>query len=222
MKFSRKLSTLLLAGTAALALGGAALAKTGYAEMLQSVKDGLASIQVPEAGLDKLSVAQLGMLSEIIDGKESDSDKQSAAEAVIRDALKPDAMRMTNAGAKQMEAELKVDLEGAGLKMPGAHTLSFAQVQELLAIFETPDANDANEAAALLAKIEHPVPATMGNAGAKQLEAELKGNLSSLGLSLPAGDKLTFKQVSELTTVFDQGGTSEDMKAAAMKVLGMK
>ena len=221
MKKLSTVSTIVLAGATALVLGTAAFAKTGYGEMLQSVKDGLVSIEVPETGLDKLSVAQLGMLSEIIDSDQSNADKQAAAEAVIRDALKPDALLMTNAGAKQMEAELKVDLEGAGLKMPGADKLSFAQVQDLLAIFETSDANDAADAAALLSKIEHPVMATMGNAGAKQLEAELKGNLATVGITLPSSDKLTFEQVSKLTSIFDQGGSNADVKAAAMQVLGM-
>lgn len=221
MKKLSTVSTIVLAGATALVLGTAAFAKTGYSEMLQSVKDGLVSIQVPVDSLDKLSVAQLGMLSEIIDSDQSNSDKQGAAEAVIRDALKPDAMLMTNAGAKQMEAELKVNLEGAGLKMPSADKLTFAQVQELLAIFESSDANDAADAAALLSKIEHPVMATMGNAGAKQLEAELKGNLETVGITLPSSDKLTFEQVSKLTSIFDQGGSNADVKAAAMLVLGM-
>lgn len=221
MKKLSTVSSFVLAGATALVLGSAAFANTGYKEMLQSVKDGLVSIQVPVDGLDKLSVAQLGTLSEIIDSQQSNADKQGAAEAVIRDALKPGAVLMTNAGAKQMEAELKGDLEGVGLKMPSAENLTFAQVQELLAIFEAPDANDAADAAALLAKIEHPGMATMGNAGAKQLEAELKGNLETVGITLPASDKLTFKQVSELTAIFDQGGSNADLKAAAMQVLGM-
>lgn len=221
MKKISTVSSFVLAGATALVLGTAAFAKTGYGEMLQLVKDGLVSIQVPEANLDKLSVAQLGMLSEIIDSDQSNADKQAAAEAVIHDALKPQAMLMTNAGAKQMEAELKVDLEGAGLKMPSAEKLTFAQVQELLAVFETPDAKDAADAAAILSKIEHPVMATMGNAGAKQLEAELKGNLESVGISLPSSDKLTFEQVTMLTSIFDQGGSNADMKAAAEQVLGL-
>lgn len=221
MKKLSTVSSFVLAGATALVLGSAAFANTGYKEMLQSVKDGLVSIQVPVDGLDKLSVAQLGTLSEIIDSQQANADKQGAAEAVIRDALKPGAVLMTNAGAKQMEAELKGDLEGVGLKMPSAEKLTFAQVQELLAIFEAPDANDAADAAALLAKIEHPGMATMGNAGAKQLEAELKGNLETVGITLPASDKLTFKQVSELTAIFDQGGSNADLKAAAMQVLGM-
>ena len=219
-KTLNKISTILLAGTTVIALGTAAMAKTGYTEMLQSVKDGLVSLQVPDAGLDKLSVGQLVMLSDIIDGTESNSDKQAAAEAVFRDAINPDVMSMTNAGAKQMEAELKADLEGGGLKMPSAQQLTFSQVQELLAVFETNHANDASDAAAILSKIEHPVMATMGNAGAMQLEAELKCKLESVGLTLPAKDKLTFQQVSELTAIFDQGGSNGDMKDAAMKVLG--
>lgn len=221
MKKISAVSSFVLAGATALVLGTAAFASTGYGEMLQSVKDGLVSIQVPEANLDKLSVAQLGVLSEIIDSDQSNADKQAAAEVVIRDALQPYAMLMTNAGAKQMEAELKVDLEGAGLKMPSAEKLTFAQVQDLLAIFETPDANDTADAAAILSTIEHPVMGTMGNAGARQLEAELKGNLDSVGVSLPSSDKLTFEQVSKLTAIFDQGGSNADLKAAAKQVLGM-
>lgn len=218
-----KLSTIVLAGvTAAMLSSTATFAQTGYKETYQSVKDSLESMQVPTKDLGMLTVEKLGELTAILDGTGSSSEKQAAAEKLLNDAKHPETMTLNNAGAKQLEAELKADLEGVGLKYPGNDKLSLGQVQRLLEIFQTPDSTDGADASAVLNADEHPTVEKMGNAGAIQLEKELKGNLDSIGIVLPANEKLTFQQVIDLTAIFDKTGSGDDVATAAKAVLGIK
>ena len=218
-----KLSTIVFAGvTAAMLSSTATFAQTGYKETYQSVKDSLEAMQVPTKDLGMLTVEKLGELTAILDGTLSGAEKQAAVVKLLNDAKHPETFTMNNAGAKQVEAQLKADLEGVGLKYPGNDKLSLDQVQRLLEIFQTSDSTDGADASAVLKADEHPVVETMGNAGALQLEKELKGNLESVGIALPANEKLTFQQVVDLTAIFDKTSSGDDAAAAAKAVLGIK
>ncbi|MBC7738430.1 MAG: hypothetical protein H7245_14720 [Candidatus Saccharibacteria bacterium] len=129
-------------------------------------------------------------------------------------AFVANAQSLGNAGAVQMEAELKADLIGVGLKYPAAQALTLAQVEELLAVFDVKEkvtgkptaeetAAKADAATAILSRISAPVVASTGNAGVKQLEAELKADLDGAGIKHPSLKILTLAQVEELLAVFD-------------------
>jgi hypothetical protein len=218
-----KFSTLVMAGTTAVMMGTTSFASTNEFKQLQaSVVSGLEALQVPTAAVPKLTMAQVEELSSILDQTtDSAASRAAAANQLIDQAVHPTQISLTNAGAKQMEAELKSDFEAAGLKWPGAEKLSLAQVQDLLVSFEKNAASGKDQAVQVLSQIESNGPATMHNGGAEQLATQLKGQLAQVGIELPASDKLSFQQVTDLSNIFASDSNTADAKAAAMKVLGM-
>ena len=218
-----KLSTLVAAGTTAMLLGTASFASgtADYKQLETSVIDGLHGLNVPTAEVSHLTMAEVLQLSQIIDSTDPASDRAAAATQILDTAQHPELASMTNAGAAQIADQLKGQFETAGLAWPGAEKLTLAQVDQLSAAFNASPAAGKARATAILDEISHPVTDTMHNAGAKQLRSELQGQLNQVGLKLPANDKLTFQQVSDLTDIFASTHNQADQKAAAMKVLSI-
>jgi hypothetical protein len=218
-----KISTLVAAGSTAMLLGTASFASgtSEYKQLETSVIDGLHSLNVPSSQVAHLTMAEVAQLSQIIDSTDPAADRAAAATQIIDSASHPEMASMSNPGAAQMADQLKAQFETAGLAWPGAEKLTLAQVDQLSVAFATSPEAGHKLATTVLDQINHPVPVTMGNAGAQQLQAELQGQLQQVGLKLPANDKLTFKQVSDLSNIFASNVSQDDMKAAAMKVLAI-
>jgi 5-methylthioribose kinase len=127
-------------------------------------------------------------------------------------------------GQDELEKIVTNELTGLGIKTDHVKQLTLAQIAELATITQSADSDATRKAAAekVIDSAIKPQMMMMGNAGAVQLEKELKDNLTSVGIVLPPREKLTFAQVMELTTIFDAADTATaDKKAAAEKVLGM-
>lgn len=224
MKNSTRIARLVIAGTTALMLSqvpamAETYAQSGYAAMYANISNGLDLLQVDKSGMKRLSADQLGELAVILDGDMKDSEKKTAAESVFRDSLKP-ASGTGSEGAVQMKMQVKAQLESIGLQYPESD-LTFAQLTKLLDIFATADKSDATDAAAVLSNIEAPTKDNMRNAGAVQLRNQLDNDLISVGIVVPDDMALTFKQVMDLTAIFDRDTSSEAKAMAAKVVLGM-
>jgi hypothetical protein len=128
-------------------------------------------------------------------------------------------------GHKELQQIVTDELTGLGIKTDHVQNLTLAQISQLATITESSDSPEdrKTEAQRVIDMAMAPPVATMGNAGAVQLEAELKGDLATVGIDLPPREKLTFAQVMDLTTIFaaDNTDAGADRKAAAEKVLGI-
>lgn len=215
-------SRLLLGGTvAALLSSTAAFAQSAaFDELRQGVINGLNGIGVDGSSVDGLSMARVAELSTILGTSDPDTDKKDAAEKLIAEAKDPDFTSMNSDGAKEMARQLKVAIEGAGLTYPDKQ-FTFEQTQELLAAFQTEGQNVTGKATAIFNRIMNPGIASTSNEGAMELERQLVAHLQSAGIDVPDWNTLTFSQVSELASIFDQTSKDSEKKAAAMVVLGI-
>jgi len=224
MKNTTRIARLILAGTTAVLLSQGAMAQTyakdGLAALYANLVTGLEAIKVSTAELPLLTGEQLGQIAAILDGSDTDAAKKTAAETVFRDSLHPATVSMGSAEASPMEEQLKAQLASVGLEYP-AKGLTFAQVQQLMDIFQATNANDKIDAEAVLSNIENHQEETMLNPGAIQLQEQLTADMTRVGIVLPAGKVLTFDEVIRLTSVFDRKTNDSDKAIAAKAILGM-
>ncbi len=139
-----------------------------------------------------------------------------------------ETVTMGNEGAMQIEAELKTKMEAAGLQYPTSANLTFAQVQELLVVFNKKDATEgkptqaelnakAEEAKLILNRISTTTDLSRGNLGAMQIADQLAAQLERVGLPTSGIENLTISQTRELVDMFSMAYKSEAEPTEAEK-----
>ena len=224
MKNFAPLKSLMVVGLVAGLMGSAANASMAdYTQMLDSVKSGLASIQVDTSQLGELTVDELGKLNGILDSNDTNENKAMAANLVIDQAIMPTTLDMNSDIGKQLKAELKTNLARVGLTYP-VNAMNIDQVNHLLAAFHRFSKHDDRAKQAvegIYASMTNPsaVTSASSNEGLVQQQDQINVKLGSLGITPPAA--LTQEQVAKLSGIFDNGEPEANQKAAAMVVLGM-
>jgi hypothetical protein len=127
-------------------------------------------------------------------------------------------------GHQELEQIVKSELRGLGIPDDRVSQLTLAQIAELASITESSDsaADRKTEAEAVIAKALDPQVIPMRKQGLVELEAILRNDLESVGITLPPREQLTLAQVSELTGIFDSANDpAADKEQAAKLVLGI-
>ena len=221
LKFGK---TLTLATAVAVGLWGSAsfAEMSQFQQLEQQVINNLATIGVSSAKVGMLTMAEVAQLSSILGGSEKDVDKADAAKKLIETATTEPTRMKANEGTAQLEQQAMVNLSSLGLSIPDGAMLSPSQLSRLNAIFASMDSDADKKASAervladSMAKVD-----PVGQSGSDQLEQQLMGKLSAIGITEAQYGNLTMTQVAVLNSIFDSMDSDADKKQAAMKVLNI-
>jgi hypothetical protein len=222
MKRSTFSKALPLAAVLAFAAAGSAsyADMASYNQLEQGVINDLNGLGVDTHQIGMLTMAELTSLAAILEGSDSETAKADAAKKMIVDATMAPERVQANSGRAQIAANVMVELEALGMKLPTKNPLSPSQLARLAVVLDS-DRTDANKKTAAEVILAENLPPTtpFGMSGIMQLEEELEGKFAAVGIEAPAKGSLTLSQVAELSVIFDGMDPDADKKAAAMKVL---
>ncbi len=177
----------------------------------------------PCGNLGLLSTDQLGQLTALSSGPDTDVDKAFAAEVMLNEFLHPSEAAVDSPEGEKMVSDLTTML--AAIKVPyPAQPLTTTQIQALIdAILHHKNVKTQKQSIeAVLAGINRPASVMTTNVGVMQMEAEIDTKLTGLGITPPAAGAMTFEQLGKLEGAFSASDTTDaDKKSAAMLALGL-
>lgn len=191
-----------------------------YQQLEQGVINDLGGLAVDTSKIGMLTMAELTSLAAIVSGDGTDTEKSDAANKFISDATSQPERVKANEGRAQLEMGVMAKLEALGIAMPTGNRLSPSQIARLSVIVDSDRTDDNKKTAVEVVLAENlPKPMPFGNSGVMQIEEQLMGQFSAVGIEPPAPGSLSLSQVAELTVIFDGMDDDATKKAAVMKVL---